>query len=78
MQTIDIMVWNSDTDSSDQTDDDTDKTMGEGAQASRGSTNLPINEKKTWAMLHTMPELHKMQQEEENLDSCLSCLGAAY
>ena len=29
-------------------------------------------------MLHTMPELHKMQQEEENLDSCLSCLGAAY
>ena len=77
MQTIDIMVWNSDTDSSDQTDDDTDKTMGEGAQASRGLINLPIYEK-IGAMLHTMPELRKVQQEEENLDSCLSCLGAAF
>ena len=41
-------------------------------------TSPLMKKKKTWAMLHTMPELHKMQQEEENLDSCLSCLGAAY
>ena len=48
--------------------------MEEGAQTSRGWNNLPINDK-IWAMPHTMPELHKMQ---ENLDSRLSCLGAAY
>ena len=60
------MAWNSDTDSSDQTDDDTDKTMEEGAQTSRGWNDLPINDK-IWAMPHTMPELRKMQQDDPDL-----------
>ena len=70
MRTIDITAWNSDTDSSDQTDDDTDKTMEEGAQTSRGWNDLPINDK-IWAMPHTMPELRKMQQDDPDLGPVL-------
>ena len=45
--------------------------MGEGAQASRGSTNLPMTDK-FWAVPHTMPEIFKMQKDDPDLGPILT------
>ena len=67
LRTIDITAWNSDSDSSDLTDGETDKSREEGAQASRGSNCPTTTPDKIWAMPHTMPELRKMQQDDPDL-----------